>query len=117
MICAAVLFAICAGPAMTSTTAWRFPGTRRGRSLTATTSLMRTTRGEHWSGAGIQAPADRTGTQSDPYSAGWMNYHISSTKRLFFLGKANLIFQAQTFDWALSVRDNSLLDNDNFLAE
>ena len=38
-----------------------------------------------------------------------MIYHISSTKG-YFRGKGNLIFQAQTFDWALSMRDNSLLD-------
>jgi hypothetical protein len=34
--------------------------------------------------AGIQAPADRTGAESHPHSARWMNYHKTSTKELFF---------------------------------
>ena len=38
-------------------------------------------------------------------------------QRGYFSSKANLIFQAQTFDWALSVRGKFLLDNDNSLAE
>ena len=35
----------------------------------------------------------------------------------YFLSTANLIVQAQTFDWGLSVKGNSMLDNDNSLAE
>ena len=117
MICAAVRFAICAGPATTSTTAWRSPGTRRGRSLTATTLLMRTTRGGRWSGSrNTSASRSNRGGKSSRFGR-LDELSQNKHKRAIFLGKANLIFQAQTFDWALSVRGNSLLGNNNSLAE
>ena len=94
-----------------------FPGTRRGGSLTATTLLMRMISDGRWiSSRNTSASRSNGSGKSSPFDT-LDELSQNKHKMAIFLGTANLIFQARTFDWAFSVRGNSLLDNENDLAE